>query len=359
MVSGLFEPDIQSALPPIDLQALATRAMQSHGAQALYAGYGILVLGCVLRLLMGYWRSLHDEPAGYMQALTVTALLSALLAAYPAFTHTTIWLISNLGHGYAGPSSLDEAMYQRMLAYSAYDVLHGHDGPLAVFTADGFMTALLKSCTLLLYICVQAAAFVLRCLQLFSLAVILCYGPLLLGVAALGPFFMSLGIGWLWALVEVSAWSVTCDILMDVFGDFARHVPQDFNTATEIVVSLVMLTLFVSVPVLTSMLLRSQAAGSISHSTALVFLGAARRGMHLAQRSPPYQMASGALKTTAATMQRGVSRGVGTAGAFVAAAKARSGRSVSSPRETPLRQDMEDATARYLGDAVDLSHGRR
>jgi hypothetical protein len=256
-------PNLQldATLPPINLQTVLDKVYRLHATRALYSGWGILTLGFLWRLVVQLRLLIVGERrADFLTPVLHLGGFCLLLSVYRPLAHGCVELVSSLGRDLAGSSQLHDTFAQRMQAWEMYRLAHPNGGDLGLINLDGLSIWLLEMLTFLLFVAVQALAFVLHSVQLFALAAILAYGPLCLGFASLGGIFTFLGTGWFWALVELSAWSFTMDILLFTFDAYGRTIPTQFILVQEMVGCALILAMLTAVPPLTAMLIRGHSA---------------------------------------------------------------------------------------------------
>lgn len=278
--------------PHLILEDIIERAFHTHSAAALFGGGGLLAFGFLWRVIqekVGFIRGVKD-PDYLGHVLTLIGCI-ALLSVYEPVVRGITSIVSQLGRGLSTDVDLSGAFAARAQAFGQTLL----DGPSASFMSSmsplGFIHAVLQTLTAILYGLVSWAVFALRCFQTFLLGVIIAYGPICIGFAFLGGIFGHLALAWFWALVEVSAWGLTLDVLNFVFTPLAQDVPKHFYLITELGLCLTLLLLIRAVPQTTSMLLRNQSAsfgaGHMRVTSALAGISALQRSAQTFLRATP------------------------------------------------------------------------
>jgi hypothetical protein len=268
-----------AVLPAIDLGCMADRTFLMGSTRALFAGGMLLTLGFLWRVIAELWNFVRHRETDFASPFLHLVGFCALFAAYKPFAVGLVQFISNLGLDMGGGSFVHETFARRFQAFHHYATQKRLMTGMRFLTPDGLAISAMVCVTELMYIAVQAAAFVIKTTQLFTLAAIIAFGPILLGFASLSPFFHSLGVGWFWALVEVSAWSFTMDVMLFVFDGMGRNIPKNFLFAQEIVVCSVVLFGMLAITRVTAMLIRGQSAGSIGQAPVMLATGGAMLGL--------------------------------------------------------------------------------
>lgn len=249
-----------SFLPVIDLAKIADDAGRLIGYKMFYKGFGIIGLGLLMKQVANLTRVMRNKDADFVTPIVQAAAFIALIAFYKPFVTTTISVVSTMGLTEGWDNSVATSFVTRSAQFVRWRQEHG--------TIKGYPMEFLVG---LLYLLVEGWIVFLRAAQSFVLAVIVTYGPLLLGVASLGGTFLPLGLGWFLAMIEVSAWSITMDVLLVGYSKM-KHVPkpEDISVDDEFVFSAVMLALIVCVPAFTSWLVRSGSGAFLSSSVSTV-----------------------------------------------------------------------------------------
>jgi hypothetical protein len=250
--------NVEAFVPSLDVAQVAAQAQSASGVRALYAGVGLVSLGLVWQCLVQMYKLVRDERADFVAPVLRYAAVMALLLNYQTFVTTVVHLIFSLSQTDDGQGVY--AIYaQRSAAFAAWRQSHSHWRVLA--QAEAYALAGLAG---LLYVLVEALVVVLRAIQTFTLVVITTYGPILIGFASLDAFFLPLAVAWFWALVEVSAWSVTMSILIRTHALVGQNIPEEFSVTQEMIYALTMLGLVITVPVITSSLVRGAPAAGMA-----------------------------------------------------------------------------------------------
>lgn len=272
---SLAWPSLDGAMPAVDLANVAERAMSMASATAMWSGAGVVGLGFLVRVLGEAIKSSTEEgyTPRYLKEILIMVGFVAVMASYKPVVLGTVGVVSRLGSGMGNVSSLEKTFSNRMAKFGAYinhqDLQNEKAGwtERLQFNLDGIVTRIFQLATMFLYIGVQCVMFIIKAIQIFALAAIITYGPILIGASSLGGIFASLGIAWFWALVEVSAWSFTIDILLHVFANFGSSVPEHFSYVQEIIIAMTLMALLVATIPLTGSLIRGQGTAALAHST--------------------------------------------------------------------------------------------
>ena len=257
---------LDDILPPIDLADIAERAFYAPSSRALFAGGALLTVGFLWRTIGELYNLLRSRPTDFLAPFVHLIGFCALFAAYRPITSGIVHYISQLGVDLGGGTLVHETFARRLAAFEQYSARSQTEAGFGgMLTRAGVANMVMTGATYAMYIAVQALAFIIKTTQLFTLATIIAFGPILLGFASVAPFFYCLGIGWFWALVEVSAWSFTMDVLLFVFDQMGRDIPQDFIFVQEMVVCAVVLFGLSSIAYITSMLVRGSPANALIH----------------------------------------------------------------------------------------------
>jgi hypothetical protein len=241
-------------LPVIDLAQFADDARRLMGYKMFYAGFGIIGLGFVGKQIANLFRIMRNKEADLLTPFLTAAGFIALLASYKVFVTTTIYLVSRMGLTGGWDDDIVTTFVTRAATFARWKQEHG-----------SWKAAAMEYTVGLLYLLIEAWVVFMRAAQTFMLAVVVTYGPLLLGLAALGGIFLPLGIGWFWALVEISAWSVTMDILLLGYAKM-KHVPtvEEISLGDEFIFAFVMFGLLIGIPGITSFLIRGSSGAVVS-----------------------------------------------------------------------------------------------
>jgi hypothetical protein len=247
-------------LPPLDLMDLANRSEHAATTQALYAGGSLLATGFLYRLVVEVYRLMRGQRHDFIYPLLHLIGFTALLAAYQPLVRTVVQISAELGLQLGNASALHDSFLRRMDAFSAYSA--ELRGPMLVgpVTMDALAIGASQGLCTLLYLAVQVAGFVVKTTQMVTLAAIVAFGPIVLGLASLAPGLHCLGIGWFWALVEISAWAFTMDIMLYVFSSLGQKIPKDFVFVEELVLCSVILCGLLSIASITRLVLRGVTA---------------------------------------------------------------------------------------------------
>jgi hypothetical protein len=236
--------------------------------------YSLVVLGFAVAIAREFIISqLRREEPSYQWALFIFVVYVALLYYYRDGVGTLIHHLKGLGSLHAGSDTVDKVFVARLQRYvTAAQAYSAKDSWLGVLSPETLEVTLYKFATGITYIAALAVMAILRNLQVFMLACIVAYGPVLIAAASLGRFFRGLAVAWLWALVELCAWGVTMSVLLIALkeaavlqGPSAVQKVADLNFVDEIITAGVFVLALVSVPVITSMLIRGSAAGALGH----------------------------------------------------------------------------------------------
>ncbi|HET6343396.1 MAG TPA: hypothetical protein VFH51_00635 [Myxococcota bacterium] len=243
-----------SFLPALDLVQFADETRKLMGYKMFYAGFSIVAVGLLGKQMANLARTMRSQDADFITPIVVAAGFFALLANYKFFVASTVAIVSKLGLTTMWDDNIVTVFVQRARLFNRWQNEHSSFKAFALEYLVGF-----------LYMLVETWVVFMRAAQRFILAVIVTYGPLLLGVASLGGALTTLGIGWFWALIEVSAWSVTMDILLMAY---AKVPPppriEDLSVHAEFAFAFTLLGLLVAIPIITSSLIRGSSASVIS-----------------------------------------------------------------------------------------------
>lgn len=253
---------LDALLPSFDFAKVAKDALEMPSVSLFVIGGVTIAFGGLYQL----WKQHRSEEKDWLQPFLYVAFWAFILGSYAAISTGLIWLVTSLGQSMHTGNAVAEVFNQRYHAFEQYAFAHEGHMPF-IFTADGFITSFMALLTHISYVAVLCVVFALKAVQLFLLGTIVTWGPLLIGVAALGPFFHVLAVAWFWTLVEVCGWSVTVAFLLRMLDSFSLDVPNTYNSVGEIAICFVMLVLMVSVPKITSTLIRGESAGSLGMST--------------------------------------------------------------------------------------------
>jgi hypothetical protein len=250
---------LDALLPTIDFGEVAQRAMHMPGAQFFWAGGVGLAIGLLVCIMKDVVFS--DRP-NWWAPFVRTAAWAAVLGIYSTATPAIIAFVTALGQGIHSGNTVAEVFAARYNGFSQYAFSHSGAMPF-ILTPDGFITSTMQLFTHIAYVAVLALVFCLKCGQIFLLSTIVTYGPILLGAAAMGSAFHVLAVAWFWALIEISAWSVTMGIMLHTLDLFTLHNPSTYNSVAEMIVCGLYIFVMCLVPKVTSSLIRSESAGNL------------------------------------------------------------------------------------------------
>jgi uncharacterized membrane protein YgcG len=253
---------LDGVLPQFDFAKVAEDALKLPSVDILIAGGITIAIGGFYQL----WKQHRSETKDYLQPFLYTGFWALVFGSYVAIATGLIWLVTSLGESLHTGNAVAEVFSRRYHAFEQYAFAHEGHMPF-IFTTDGFVTSFMALLTHISYVAVLCIVFALKAVQLFLLGTIVTWGPLLLGSAALGPFFHVLAVAWFWSLVEVCGWSVTMAFLLRMLDKFSLDVPNTYNSVGEIAVCFVIVVLMVSVPKVTSTLIRGESAGNLGMNT--------------------------------------------------------------------------------------------
>lgn len=319
-------PSLDGAMPAINLAEVADRAMSTSSAAALWGGIGIVGLGFVVRVLSEFIKTAMDDGYApqYLRQVVIMVGFVALMAAYKPVVLGTVRIVSHLGSDMGPSASFEKTFATRMSKFNAYVNRLNEDSSFrANFSPEGITTRVFQVVTMLLYIGAQCIMFIIKAIQIFALAAIIAYGPVLIGVSTLGGIFASLGIAWFWALVEVSAWSFTVDVLLHVIDSFGRDIPEVFSYVQEMILAMTLMALLVATIPLTGALVRGHGASGLAQSASYLAgraMGAGLMGVGAAKAAAPMagkagMLAGGLSGQGLAAAGRALGRAVGRGGA--------------------------------------------
>ena len=196
-----------------------------------------------------------------------------MISAYQPFARACINVVVHLAQGLISQDELGPALQARAQAMEAsWDQTRRN----VAWGLNFFVDYIMLFSAPMFFIVASWVVWSLKCLQTFILAVIVVYGPIALSFSFMGGIFSGLGTGWFMALVEISAWSFTLDILNFILTPMVRAPTDEYLLTDELGLGFVMITVLHAVPKVTAMLVRSAGAGL--HATGLP-LGAALRAV--------------------------------------------------------------------------------
>ncbi|RYF51505.1 MAG: hypothetical protein EOO38_03030, partial [Cytophagaceae bacterium] len=167
----------------------------------------------------------------------------------------------NFGDTGSGHGNMEDVFAGRAYAFEKWRAQQ--EG--SFFSAASLSVWAGEFCVWLLYIAIESWVVFLKAAQAFTLACIVLWGPLLLGLSSIHPSLWVLGLGWFWSMVEVSAWSFTMDILLIAYSKSGiQQAPESFSVGHELTYAFVMLSLLMAVAGITSMLVRGTSAAIMS-----------------------------------------------------------------------------------------------
>jgi len=312
--------------------SVATTATSTR--QFLTVGGGALALSLLWNEAVAIWRFVKGEAEriDWIGPIGRAVAFGVLLGGYAALVSNIMLVINSLGTFDTATGRAEALFLKRVLAFQkAVDSSTTTFGFFANLTFDSVRVALTQFITWLSYLFTLALVYVLKHLQAFTLATIINYGPVLLGFASLGGFFGNLALSWFWALVEVSFWGVTMNILLVTFDKVPITVADGASTPlfwTEITVNLVYAIAVASVPAITSSLIKGHSIASLgTKASAGVLIAGGVAAAALRSAPSRGQAAYGAAKdlgTGAAGLASGVAAVArGTAGQRSASAENR------------------------------------
>ena len=257
---------LQTSLPPQILQDVLDTAFSAYGNR-IWVGSGLLLLlGFLWRIHKEKWafvRGETDRP-DYVRHMLALAGYTALLAAYQPVTRACMHIVSHLAQGFTSGEDLGPALLARAKAVTTF---WDHVERPFFMSLEVIFFGTLWFCAQLCLVVSGWAVWSLKTLQTFILAVIVVYGPVALSFSFLGGLFANFGNAWFLALIEISAWSFTFDILSFILTPMVQHKTHDIMLFNELGLCVVLLVLIRSVPKVTAMLVRGasssvQSAGS-------------------------------------------------------------------------------------------------
>lgn len=264
----------------LDFATMAAKALTEPTTRSfLHVGGGCVALGLVLGTAKEIYEQLTGGSPNFITPIARAVVFTALLASYSAVSSGIVGTVSLFGSVSTATGQVERAFYARFLAFEQHEAKASSDDSfLSGLSATSLKLSLTQFLVKLSYAFTFSVVYVLKHIQSFMLSVAIAYGPILLGFAAISTFFNVLALSWFWALVEISAWGITMQILLGVMGRTNVAVvngsPQLFQ---EMVQNVVYASLLLAVPAITSMMIRSQPASmagqrAVSMASAGVFL---------------------------------------------------------------------------------------
>lgn len=277
----------------IDYGELARAAASSTSARVfLQVGGGVLLLSLLLNVGLEIWKTstgLQDK-ADYFGSIARVAIFGAILSAYPSIVTNIAYTINSLGTFDTASAGVEDLFLKRAFAFQEYiqkSTVEDSGTGFSIFDINKFRLGMLQFVTWLSFLFSLAIVYVLKHLQTFMLAVTINYGPLLIGAASVGGIFGNLALAWFWAFVELACWGVTMNILLQTLStvpiELTNGVPEMW---TEITVNVVYAICLLSVPAITSSLIRGLPMASIGQKGTM--LAAAAITMATAKSSAAY-----------------------------------------------------------------------
>ena len=279
-------------LPVIDYYHVAEQSMQLPAVRAMVFGaYGVVAIGVMYRYAKEMLKPAGE--ANFWMPFVVGVFWWSVLLGYSNLTTKVITVVTHLGDAsYASNAQdLQTAFVGRISSFLSdlkstrrpsktagrLQLAPGAGGKSGNYTSipdpapstGGFAkeigVVILQIIVWICYMLVVIVVFLLRAIQMYMLGIIAAYGPLLLSFASLGGIFHPLGMAWFWGLVEVSAWTITYNILFRfISGIIPKRAPETINFATEIILCVVLVVLFRAVPKITAMLLRNESGAGLA-----------------------------------------------------------------------------------------------
>lgn len=304
----------------INLVSIAKDALTSSGERKiLFAGLGVLTLALMFRVGREYYRGITSpEPPNFIRPVAAIVVFAVLLLGYPVIVKRLLQTVDLLGAFDAASAKVSTNFYQRLYAYQQRILVNSSEGGwFTSLSAENFKLGLAQFFTVCSYMFVQLVVYLLQHIQVFTLTLVVNVGPLMLGFGSFGGAMSVLVLSWFWTLVEVSAWGITMTSVLDVLGKLPPSMVKGVSDLVgEAFFNLFYACMMISVPWITSKLVRSQAMGDAAGAMMLT-VGAIKT----AARSPSFSAAArsgiGTLATkTASTISsayKAASVGGGTA----------------------------------------------
>jgi hypothetical protein len=259
-------------VPVVDFEQLAKAAMDTGG----WTGFGAVTLGFFIRVLVALCQREKGQPFDYRTPMMFAIFWLVVGVSYATLCASIIKFVTSIGLVAHSGDAVTEVFARRYAGFLAHQKLQDTSWVPQMLTATGWKVASLELLVHISYVLVLAAVLIIKAAQVEVLQVIVCIGPILLGLASIAPFFHVLAVSWFWALFEVSMWSVTIGVVLHGLDTFTRALPDRFSWIAEVLVSLMSVALIWGVTKYTAMLVRGESAGSLGRDMAQTAYGAAR-----------------------------------------------------------------------------------
>lgn len=258
------------ALDPnnVDILALASSdATRATIRRFLFTGGGILTLSLVFNTAKEFYSSFRGGEPDYWTPIGRVVLFTMLLGAYSVFTSTTIGVVRSFGTFRSANVQIEKHFAERFENFALYvEKVHAASGMLGMLSPRSLEQSVVHSVVTLSFVFTRALIYVLKHLQVFLLNTVIHFGPILLGFASLGGLFAPLALAWFWALIEVTAWGVTMQILVISFANVPIITPEVPDLWAELIINFIYAMCILSVPVITSSMIRSQPIAAIGQA---------------------------------------------------------------------------------------------
>lgn len=245
----------------------ARHALTADDARRVWiAGGGVLVLALLVRVGREFYRGLaQDDTPKMMRAVAPILVFAVLLFGYEQVVMRLIQLVDIMGSFDVAASKASTTFYNRLEEFNQKILQETSDSWFSGFSFENLLLAGYQFLAFFSFLFVLAVVFVLKHIQAFTLALVIHIGPLMLGFGAFGGIMNTLVLSWFWTLVEVSAWGVTMTSVLDIM---ARLPPPQIQTvsafASEMLINFVYGSVLLTIPLITSKLVRSYAMGEAS-----------------------------------------------------------------------------------------------
>jgi hypothetical protein len=324
-------------LPKVDFEQFARLAMDTDGSRVLWTGVGAVTLGFFIRLAISAYHKERGKPFDYLTPIAFAVFWLVVGLGYAAISNTIIQFVTSLGLLQNSGDALTEVFARRYAGFMAHQAMHDTSLP-QMLTATGWKVASMELLVHLCWVATLCAIFFVKGAQVFVLQTIVMFGPILLGLASIGPFFHVLAVSWFWALFEVSAWSISIGVVLHSLDTFTRMLPDQFSWMSEVMISLFAVVMVWGVTKFTAMLVRGESGGNLGRDFMHSIYGMARLTQGTAQTAgavlgPLGGSATGdlGLRTATAAM-----RGFGN---FVGRTLRESGKAMNSSFDAPRAEN--------------------
>ncbi|MFC1609856.1 hypothetical protein ACFL6C_02770 [Myxococcota bacterium] len=248
----------------LDFAELAHHAVSATSARGfLKVGGGILVVSLLLGVGRQIYKMLRSEQPDFVEPIVRVVFFGFLLAFYGSVVTNIMFVVASFGSMNGAASHAELTFLQRFAVFERYLAERsGDDNFFGGFSVEGLRIGLLQVVTFLSFWFTMAAIYVVKHVQTWTLAVVINFGPIMIGFGSLGGMFNVLAVSWFWALVEVSAWGVTMSVLLETLAGVPAAMPGEVpQMGRELMVNIVYAVSVLAVPMITSWLIRSHPAG--------------------------------------------------------------------------------------------------